>query len=156
TIATPRLRNSRRDAWWQVGPSCAQPKWTAPGTRGRPQLSVNFHRGRLDHLMDDSSIAESLLRGCCRACWQRHKHSCEARRVVFSSGLAGSIYHGANRLSVCYENQFGAMQLYVGPHRPPLRPSAIDALNCTAHDKKHNVYGRCPPRAASFSPPPVR
>src|SRR5213594_1346762 len=51
TIATPPLRNSRRVAWWQVWPSCAQPKWIAPGTRGRPQLSVNFHRGRLDHLM---------------------------------------------------------------------------------------------------------
>jgi hypothetical protein len=65
--------------------------------------------------MDASSMAESLFHGCCRDCWQRHKHSCEARSFVFLQGLAGSIYHGADSLPICYENQFGGKQLCVGP-----------------------------------------
>ena len=47
TIATPALSSARRVAWpCCVWASWVQPTWIPPGTRGLPQLSVNFHLGR--------------------------------------------------------------------------------------------------------------
>src|SRR5262249_54800224 len=86
TSATPPLRNSRRGAWWPGWPSCAQPKWIAPGTRVRPQLSVNFHRGRF-HLVIRQGRRVRIRRNWGQGTSDRGQHDrgvfgCRAVRVT--------------------------------------------------------------------------
>jgi hypothetical protein len=46
------------------------------------------------------------MSSCRRERWQPQKPRTKSRSFVFFADLMGSIYHGADQLPICYEDQF--------------------------------------------------